>query len=275
MNRYMDLIGTKARKASSQKINTKTKNKVLNNKSDILSIYFTAGFPNLSDTTTIIKNLDNCGVDIIEIGLPFSDPLADGPTIQNSSNIALSNGMTTKKLFEQLKGLRKETDIPLIIMGYFNPIMQYGIESFCKDCELAGIDGLIIPDLPAEIYSNDYKTIFEKYNLLNMFLITPQTSDERIKFIDKISSGFIYMVSSFSITGTVNSFEKEQKEYFDRINKMDLKSSLLIGFGISNKETFKDAINHSQGAIIGSAFIKFISENGVNKISDFIRKIKG
>ena len=242
-------------------------NKVLNNKSDILSIYFTAGFPNLSDTTTIIKNLDNCGVDMIEIGLPFSDPLADGPTIQNSSNIALSNGMTTKKLFEQLKGLRKETDIPLIIMGYFNPIMQYGIESFCKDCELAGIDGLIIPDLPAEIYSNDYKTIFEKYNLLNMFLITPQTSDERIKFIDKISSGFIYMVSSFSITGSVNSFEKEQKEYFDRINKMDLKSSLLIGFGISNKETFKDAINHSQGAIIGSAFIKFISENGVNKIS--------
>ena len=250
-------------------------NKVLNNKSDILSIYFTAGFPNLSDTTTIIKNLDNCGVDMIEIGLPFSDPLADGPTIQNSSNIALSNGMTTKKLFEQLKGLRKETDIPLIIMGYFNPIMQYGIESFCKDCELAGIDGLIIPDLPAEIYSNDYKTIFEKYNLLNMFLITPQTSDERIKFIDKISSGFIYMVSSFSITGVVNSFKKEQKEYFDRINKMDLKSSLLIGFGISNKETFKDAINHSQGAIIGSAFIKFISENGVNKISDFIRKIKG
>ena len=247
-------------------------NKVLNNKSDILSIYFTAGFPNLSDTTTIIKNLDNCGVDIIEIGLPFSDPLADGPTIQNSSNIALSNGMTTKKLFEQLKGLRKETDIPLIIMGYFNPIMQYGIESFCKDCELAGIDGLIIPDLPAEIYSNDYKTIFEKYNLLNMFLITPQTSDERIKFIDKISSGFIYMVSSFSITGAVNSFKKEQKEYFDRINKMDLKSSLLIGFGISNKETFKDAINHSQGAIIGSAFIKFISENGVNKISDFIRR---
>ena len=250
-------------------------NKVLNNKSDILSIYFTAGFPNLSDTTTIIKNLDNCGVDMIEIGLPFSDPLADGPTIQNSSNIALSNGMTTKKLFEQLKGLRKETDISLIIMGYFNPIMQYGIESFCKDCELAGIDGLIIPDLPAEIYSNDYKTIFEKYNLLNMFLITPQTSDERIKFIDKISSGFIYMVSSFSITGAVNSFEKEQKKYFDRINKMDLKSSLLIGFGISNKETFKDAINHSQGAIIGSAFIKFISENGVNKISDFIRKIKG
>ncbi len=250
-------------------------NKVLNNKSDILSIYFTAGFPNLSDTTTIIKNLDNCSVDMIEIGLPFSDPLADGPTIQNSSNIALSNGMTTKKLFEQLKGLRKETDIPLIIMGYFNPIMQYGIESFCKDCELAGIDGLIIPDLPAEIYSNDYKTIFEKYNLLNMFLITPQTSDERIKFIDKISSGFIYMVSSFSITGAVNSFEKEQKEYFDRINKMDLKSSLLIGFGISNKETFKDAINHSQGAIIGSAFIKFISEKGVNKISNFIRKIKG
>lgn len=249
-------------------------NKVLNNKSDILSIYFTAGFPNLSDTTTIIKNLDNCGVDIIEIGLPFSDPLADGPTIQNSSNIALSNGMTTKKLFEQLKGLRKETDIPLIIMGYFNPIMQYGIESFCKDCELAGIDGLIIPDLPAEIYSNDYKTIFEKYNLLNMFLITPQTSDERIKFIDKISSGFIYMVSSFSITGAVNSFQKEQKEYFERINKMNLKSPLLIGFGISNKQTYTDAVKYSRGAIIGSAFIKHLKEKGVNKISDFIKKIR-
>lgn len=249
-------------------------NKVLNNKSDILSIYFTAGFPNLSDTKTIIKKLDNCGVDMIEIGLPFSDPLADGPTIQKSSSKALRNGMTTKKLFEQLKGLRKETDVPIIIMGYFNPIMQYGVESFCSDCKSVGIDGLIIPDLPVEIYSKNYKSIFEKYNLLNMFLITPQSSEKRIKLIDQISSGFIYMVSSFSITGAVNSFSEEQIKYFKRINKMNLKSSLLIGFGISNKQTYMDAIKHSNGAIIGSAFINHLKDHGVDKISDFIKKIK-
>ena len=221
-------------------------NKVFENKKEILSIYFTAGFPNLSDTSSIIENLDKSGVDMIEIGLPFSDPIADGPTIQQSSSTALKNGMTTKKLFSQLKDLRKLTNIPIIIMGYFNPIMQYGIEPFCKDCESIGIDGLIIPDLPVDIYYNNYKKTFEKYKLLNMFLITPQTSIERVKFIDKISNGFIYMVSSFSITGAVNSFQKEQKEYFERINKMNLKSPLLIGFGISNRETYKDAIKFSQ-----------------------------
>ena len=250
-------------------------NKVLNNKSEILSIYFTAGFPNISDTTTIIKSLDKCGVDMVEIGLPFSDPLADGPTIQESSTQALNNGMNTKKLFEQLKGLRKETDIPLIIMGYFNPIMQYGVESFCEDCESVGIDGLIIPDLPVEIYKDNYQTIFDKYNLLNMFLITPQTSNKRIRFIDKISNGFIYMVSSYSITGAVNSFTKEQIDYFERINKMNLNSSLLIGFGISNKQTYNAAIKHSNGTIIGSAFIKHLKEFGVKKVSDFIKKIRG
>lgn len=249
-------------------------NKVLNNKSEILSIYFTAGFPNLSDTTTIIKKLDNCGVDMIEIGLPFSDPLADGPTIQKSSSKALNNGMTTKKLFEQLKGLRNETNIPIIIMGYFNPIMQYGVESFCNDCRNVGIDGLIIPDLPVEIYSKYYKTIFEKYNLLNMFLITPQTSVKRIQFIDQISNGFIYMVSSFSITGAVSSFSLEQKEYFERINKMKLNSPLLTGFGISNKKTYIDAITYSNGAIIGSAFIKHLKEHGIHKIRGFIKKIR-
>lgn len=249
-------------------------NKVLNNKSDILSIYFTAGFPNLFDTKTIIKKLDSCEVDMIEIGLPFSDPLADGPTIQKSSTKALQNGMTTKKLFEQLKGLRKETDVPIIIMGYFNPIMQHGVESFCIDCKSVGIDGLIIPDLPVEIYSKNYKSIFDKYNLLNMFLITPQSSEKRIKLIDRISNGFIYMVSSFSITGAVNSFSKEQIEYFKRINNMNLKSSLLIGFGISNKQTYNDAIKHSNGVIIGSAFINHLKDHGVDKISDFIKKIK-
>jgi len=249
-------------------------NKAFQNKKKILSIYFTAGYPNLSDTNSIIENLDKNGVDMIEIGLPFSDPLADGPTIQQSSTTALKNGMTTTKLFGQLKDLRKITNIPIIIMGYFNPIMQYGVESFCKDCESIGIDGLIIPDLPVEIYYNYYKKTFEKYNLLNMFLITPQTSNERIKFIDKISSGFIYMVSSFSITGAVNSFQKEQKEYFERINKMNLKSPLLIGFGISNRQTYKDAIKFSRGAIIGSAFIKHLEEKGVNRITDFIKKIR-
>ena len=249
-------------------------NKVFENKKEILSIYFTAGFPNLSDTSSIIENLDKSGVDMIEIGLPFSDPLADGPTIQQSSSTALKNGMTTKKLFSQLKDLRKLTNIPIIIMGYFNPIMQYGVESFCKDCESIGIDGLIVPDLPVDIYYNNYKKTFEKYNLLNMFLITPQTSIERVKFIDKISNGFIYMVSSFSITGAVNSFQKEQKEYFERINNMNLKSPLLIGFGISNRETYKDAIKFSQGAIIGSAFIKHLEKKGVNKITDFIKKIR-
>ena len=250
-------------------------NNILNNKNDILSIYFTAGFPNLYDTKTIIKKLDNCEVDIIEIGLPFSDPLADGPTIQKSSSKALNNGMTTKKLFEQLKDLRNVTDIPIIIMGYFNPIMQYGVESFCRDCESVGIDGLIIPDLPMEIYLKNYKSIFEKYNLLNMFLITPQSSEKRIRLIDKISNGFIYMVSSFSITGAVNSFTDEQIKYFKRINKMNLKSALLIGFGISNRRTFKDALKYSNGAIIGSAFITHLKEFGVEKTCDFIKKIKG
>ena len=212
---------------------------------------------------------------MIEIGLPFSDPLADGPTIQESSTIALNNGMNTKKLFIQLKNIRKKTNIPLIIMGYFNPILQFGIENFCKECELAGIDGLIIPDLPVDVFKENYKSLFNKHKLLNMFLISPQTSDERIRFIDKVSNGFIYMVSSFSITGAVNSFGKNQIDYFKRINKMNLKSKLLIGFGISNKNTFNDAVTYSKGAIIGSAFIKFLKTNKIQNIKSFIDQIRG
>jgi len=249
-------------------------NKVLEEKKDILSIYFTAGYPNIDDTEKIITQLTRSNVDMIEIGLPFSDPLADGPTIQESSTTALNNGMNSIKLFDQLKDIRKKTDVPLIIMGYFNPILQFGVEDFCKNCQTVGIDGLIIPDLPVEVYEKEYKSVFDKYNLLNMFLITPQTSNERIRFIDRVSKGFIYMVSSFSITGAVNSFQKEQKEYFERINKMNLKSPLLIGFGISNKQTYTDAVKYSRGAIIGSAFIKHLKEKGVNKISDFIKKIR-
>jgi tryptophan synthase alpha chain len=212
---------------------------------------------------------------MVEIGLPFSDPLADGPTIQESSTIALNNGMNTKKLFIQLKNIRKKTNIPLIIMGYFNPILQFGIENFCEECELAGIDGLIIPDLPVDVFKENYQSLFNKHKLLNMFLISPQTSDERIRFIDKVSNGFIYMVSSFSITGAVNSFGKNQIDYFKRINKMNLKSKLLIGFGISNKDTFNDAVSYSKGAIIGSAFIKFLKTNKIENIKNFIDQIRG
>lgn len=250
-------------------------NKVLEQENNILSIYFTAGFPEIEDTEQIILKLSECDVDMVEIGLPFSDPLADGPTIQESSTIALNNGMNTKKLFIQLKNIRKKTNIPLIIMGYFNPILQFGIENFCKECELVGIDGLIIPDLPVDVFKENYQSLFNKHKLLNMFLISPQTSDERIRFIDKVSNGFIYMVSSFSITGAVNSFGKNQIDYFKRINKMNLKSKLLIGFGISNKNTFNDAVTYSKGAIIGSAFIKFLKTNKIQNIKSFIDQIRG
>ena len=249
-------------------------NKVFNKKKNLLSIYFTAGFPDINDTLKIIKELDKSQVDMIEIGLPFSDPLADGPTIQKSSEKALSNGMTTNLLFDQLKDLRKISDIPVVIMGYFNPILQYGIEKFCSNCKDVGIDGLIIPDLPADIFKKNYKIIFEKYKLNMMFLITPQTSNERINLIDDLSKGFIYMVSSYSVTGAKDSFDKYQIEYFKRIKKMNLSNPLLIGFGISNKKTFRSACQNSNGAIIGSAYIKYIENHGVSKTRDFIKLIK-
>jgi len=249
-------------------------NKVFNKKKNLLSIYFTAGFPEINDTLKIIKELDKSQVDIIEIGLPFSDPLADGPTIQKSSEKALSNGMTTNLLFDQLKDLRKISDIPVVIMGYFNPILQYGIEKFCSNCKDVGIDGLIIPDLPADIFKKNYKIIFEKYKLNMMFLITPQTSNERINLIDDLSKGFIYMVSSYSVTGAKDSFDKYQIEYFKRIKKLNLSNPLLIGFGISNKKTFQTACQNSNGAIIGSAYIKYIENHGVSKTRDFIKLIK-
>ena len=249
-------------------------NKVFNKKKNLLSIYFTAGFPDINDTLKIIKELDKSQVDMIEIGLPFSDPLADGPTIQKSSEKALSNGMTTNLLFDQLKDLRKISDIPVVIMGYFNPILQYGIEKFCSNCKDVGIDGLIIPDLPADIFKKNYKIIFEKYKLNMMFLITPQTSNERINLIDDLSKGFIYMVSSYSVTGAKDSFDKYQIEYFKRIKKLNLSNPLLIGFGISNKKTFQAACQNSNGAIIGSAYIKYIKNHGVSKTRDFIKLIK-
>ena len=249
-------------------------NQIFERKENLLSIYFTAGFPKIDDTLKIIKELDESQVDMIEIGLPFSDPLADGPTIQKSSEKALSNGMTTNLLFDQLKDLRKISEIPVVIMGYFNPILQYGIEKFCSNCKDVGIDGLIIPDLPADIFKKNYKIIFEKYKLNMMFLITPQTSNERINLIDDLSKGFIYMVSSYSVTGAKDSFDKYQIEYFKRIKKLNLSNPLLIGFGISNKKTFQAACQNSNGAIIGSAYIKYIENHGVSKTRDFVKLIK-
>ncbi len=240
----------------------------------ILSIYFTAGYPKLEDTVQIIQDLETSGVDLIEIGLPFSDPLADGPTIQESSTAALKNGMHTELLFEQIKEIRKSVSIPLILMGYFNPVLQYGVEKFCQKCEEIGIDGLILPDLPLDVYQEEYEALFKKHGLINVFLITPQTSDERIKAIDDASEGFIYMVSSASTTGAKSGFGQEQSSYFERISNMQLRNPQIVGFGISNAETFQQATEKTKGAIIGSAFIKHLTENGVDSIDEFVSQIR-
>ena len=249
-------------------------NQTLNQDKKLLSIYFTAGFPQLEDTVPILEQLQEADVDMIELGLPFSDPLADGPTIQESSTQALRNGMTTDKLFTQLEGIRNRINVPMIVMGYFNPMMQYGVERFCKRCQEVGIDGLIIPDLPADVYHTQYQSLFQQYGLLNMFLITPQTPDERIRYIDQVSEGFIYMVSSAATTGAQGSFGDTQQHYFQRIADMKLQSKLLVGFGISNAETYQSAVAHSQGAIIGSAFIKHLEANGNQSVQAFVKTIR-
>ena len=248
-------------------------NQKLKDTKKLLSIYFTAGYPNLNDTVKIIQSLEEHGVDMIEIGLPFSDPLADGPTIQASSTQALQNGMTTQVLFDQLEDIRQTVSIPLILMGYFNPILQYGVEAFCKKCHAIGIDGLIIPDLPVDVYHENYKPIFEKYDLVNVFLITPQTSTDRIRYIDSISNGFIYMVSSASVTGSRSGFGEAQTQYFKRIADMHLKNPQIVGFGINNKATFAQATTDAKGAIIGSAFIKHLTFKGIEGISNFVNSI--
>ena len=240
----------------------------------ILSVYFTAGFPRLDDTLKIISNLEKCNVDLIEVGIPFSDPLADGETIQRSSKKAIENGMTINKLFSQLKHFRKKVNIPVILMGYLNPIMQFGIEKFCLKSKEIGIDGLIIPDLPIEIFLEEYFELFNKIDLFNIFLITPQTSEERIKLIDRNSKGFIYMVSSSSITGSKKNLEDASFKYFDKISKMNLNNPSIVGFGISNRKTYEKVIEKSKGAIIGSAFINFIEQDGIYNIGDFVKKFR-
>ncbi|EKB50405.1 tryptophan synthase subunit alpha [Cecembia lonarensis] len=230
-------------------------------KERVLSIYFTAGFPKLEDTLPIMESIEAAGADIIEIGVPYSDPIADGPTIQDSNMIALNNGMSLKKLFEQLQDMRKTVSIPVVLMGYLNPIIQYGMENFCKKCQELGIDGLILPDLPMQQYLDEYKELFNQYGLRNTFLISPQTSEKRIREIDEHSNGFIYMVSAHSITGARTGISEEQIAYFQRVQSMGLKNPRLIGFGISDAGTFYKASLYGNGAIIGSAFIKKIKES--------------
>ncbi|MCH7535069.1 MAG: tryptophan synthase subunit alpha [Bacteroidetes bacterium] len=243
----------------------------------IMSVYFTAGFPNLNDTVEILTNLQSQGVRLVEIGIPFSDPLADGETIQQSSEAALKNGMTLKLLFEQLRDIRSEIQIPLILMGYLNPVMQYGLEQFCKDCNEVGIDGVIIPDLPLSEYIADYKATFESYNLCNICLVTPQTSEERIRLIDEHSRGFIYVVSSSSTTGSKLDTDG-QEEYFVRIERMNLNNPIMVGFGITDNASFIKATGHANGAIIGSEFIRALrsDEFGLEQnIKRFVEKISG
>jgi tryptophan synthase alpha chain len=245
-------------------------------KSNILSVYFTAGYPHLDSTTVIIKALADSGADMIEIGMPFSDPMADGPVIQRSNEKALQNGISLKLLFRQLSEIRKEVKIPLLLMGYLNPVLQFGIANFCRCCNETGIDGVILPDLPPLVYSEQFLPLFKKYNLCNILLITPQSDNERIRTIDKISSGFIYMVSSSSVTGIKGSFSEEQMSYYKRVSEMDLKNPCLLGFGISDQEAFKMACKYAGGAIIGSAFVKILAQNGplLENINLFIKGLK-
>lgn len=229
-------------------------------KKNICSIYFTAGFPQLNDTQKILSSLQKYGADIIEIGMPYSDPLADGPVIQNSSMKALQNGMTIKTLFEQLNNCKDQINIPRILMGYLNPVLQYGFEKFCIDARNAGISGIILPDLPMTEYENEYKKFFDENNLDFIFLVTPETSEERIRKIDAVSSAFIYAVSSSSITGTDTDMHA-QENYFKRIKNMNLNNKVLIGFGIKDHETFLQACKYAEGAIIGTAYIKALEKS--------------
>jgi tryptophan synthase alpha chain len=245
-----------------------------NKSKNVLNVYCTAGFPHLSSTLEVMKSLQENGADIIELGIPYSDPIADGPVIQQSNMIALANGITIAKLFEQLKDFKKEISVPVILMGYMNPVLQYGFEKFCADAAVVGIDGLILPDLPQYEFETEYSGIIKKYNLDFIFLITPETSEQRIRKVDELSSGFIYAVSSSSTTGN-NKAIPGQVSYFKRLQSMNLKNPVLVGFGIKDKQTFQSACQHSNGAIIGSAFIKALekSTDVAATTKDFLKSI--
>jgi len=226
----------------------------------LLSLYFCAGCPTLEATGEVIKTMQRRGIAMIEVGIPFSDPLADGPVIQSAATQALKNGMNLRTLFAQLKAIKDEVEIPLVLMGYLNPILHYGIEEFCKSCVESGVSGMIIPDLPFKDYLDIVKPVADKYDLRVIMLITPETSEERIRFIDDHTDGFIYMVSSAAITGAQKSFDEAKQEYFRRINSMNLRNPRMIGFGISNKQTLESSQQNAAGAIIGSKFVQLLSE---------------
>ena len=241
-------------------------NKVFANRGDrkLLSLYFCAGAPTLESTASVILAMQRRGIDFIEVGIPFSDPLADGPVIQTAATKALRNGMSLRKLFDQLTRIKDKVEIPLILMGYLNPILHYGIEKFCRSCVESGVSGMIIPDLPFNDYLETVKPVADKYDLRVIMLITPETSDDRIRFIDEHTDGFIYMVSSAAITGAQKSFDDAKQEYFRRINALNLRNPRMIGFGISNAQTLRAAQDNAAGAIIGSKFVQLLDESAGN-----------
>lgn len=254
-------------------------NQLFQNATDrkLLSLYFCAGCPTLEGTGDVIKTLERRGIDMIEVGIPFSDPMADGPVIQDAATTALKNGMTLRKLFAQLKEIKGEVSLPLVLMGYLNPIMQYGIEQFCQSCVECGVSGAIIPDLPFKDYLEQVKPIADKYDIRIIMLITPETTEERIRFIDEHTDGFIYMVSSASTTGAQKSFDEAKQEYFQRINAMQLRNPRMIGFGISNKQTLQSSQQNAAGAIIGSKFVTLLKESAsadeaIDKLYDALSK---
>ncbi|AQX10556.1 tryptophan synthase subunit alpha [Elizabethkingia ursingii] len=239
-----------------------------------LNIYFTAGVPKLNDTAQIMKTIQSAGADMIEVGIPYSDPVADGPVIQKSDELALQNGMTIAKLFEQLKTVKDEINIPVILMGYLNPVLKFGFEKFCQECQASGVSGLILPDLPPIEFEKKYQRILEQYGIKFTFLVTPETSDERILYLDSLSSGFLYAVSSSSTTGTNQEIDNDA--YFKRLRSLNMKNPVLIGFSIKNKTDFDKVTQHADGAIIGSAFVKILLENQEweGKAAEFIKSIK-
>jgi tryptophan synthase alpha chain len=246
-------------------------------KGPVLSVFFTAGFPKLHDTVTIAIALEEAGVDLIEVGIPFSDPVADGPTIQDSNKVALENGISVARILEQVREMRSKVKLPIILMGYLNPVYQYGVDRFVREAAEAGADGFIFPDMPWHDYEKRYQKLFEAHGMLNIFLVAPTTSEDRIRKIDAVSKGFIYAVSSSSTTGARKGFGEEQLQYFKRLKDLKLNNPFLIGFGISDRDTFSSASTFGAGAIVGSAFINLLKESKdlSNDITAFVKKIKG
>lgn len=251
-------------------------NNLFNTKKDnLLSIYYTAGYPEIDTTLDIAEALEKAGADFLEIGFPYSDPVADGPIIQHSSEKSLENGMSLHLLFEQLKDLRKRVSIPVMLMGYFNPVIQYGVERFCKKAAEVGVDGIIVPDLPIYEYETLYASTFKDNNLSNIFMVTPQTSEERIRKIDELSNSFIYLLSSSTITGANLQMTNNIEDYYKRIKAMHLKNPTIFGFGIKDNATFKNACQYANGAIVGTAFVKLLGEdNYLEKIQGFVKSIR-